>query len=175
MTLGFLFGSKNFYKLLCVQAPLCFLWSFCLHGYDWIHWVVKSDTTIACRCLFRDSYPSVRTLWSAVIKSPKYSARSKTPPRRLLRGAVVILVFWQISQIRSFEKWISILCCLSDTIFSATLKMIRERTSRMSLCVQELFHPQGFLSILAAIQVFWKMTRHPVLLHGPYLYSVCGF
>ena len=32
-----------------LQAPLCFLWSFCLHGYDWIHWVAKSCTTTANR------------------------------------------------------------------------------------------------------------------------------
>ena len=45
---------------------------FVLHGYDWIHWVTKSCTTIAYRWLFRDSQFSLRTLWSAVIKSPKF-------------------------------------------------------------------------------------------------------
>ena len=71
MTLGFLSGSKNFCKLLSEK--------FCLHGYDWIHWVAKSCTTIAYRWLFRDSQLPRRTLWSAVIKSPKFSARGTAP------------------------------------------------------------------------------------------------
>ena len=87
-----------------LQAPLCFLRIFVLHGYDWIHWVAKSCTTIAYRWLFRDSLPSLRTLWSAVIKSPKFSARSTAPPMHLLHGALMILVLWQISQFRSFGK-----------------------------------------------------------------------
>ena len=37
MTLGFLSGSKNFCKLLCVSWEI-----FVLHGYDWIHWVAES-------------------------------------------------------------------------------------------------------------------------------------
>ena len=49
-----------------LQALLCFLRSFCLHGYDWIHWVAKSCTTIAYRWLCRDSQLSLRNLWSAV-------------------------------------------------------------------------------------------------------------
>ena len=44
MTWGFLFGSKNFCKLLCVSWEV-----FVLHGYDWIHWVAKSCTTTAYR------------------------------------------------------------------------------------------------------------------------------
>ena len=87
-----------------LQASLGFLWSFVLHGYDWIHWVAKSCTTIAYRWLFRDSQLSLRTLWSAVIKSPKFSARSTAPPMRLLHGALVILVLWQISQFRSSSE-----------------------------------------------------------------------
>ena len=58
---------------------------FCA-GCAWIHWVAKSCTTIAYRWLFRDSQLSLRTLWSAVIKSPKFSARSTAPPMRLLHG-----------------------------------------------------------------------------------------
>ena len=50
MTVGFLFGSKNFCKLLCVYWEV-----FDLHGYDWIHWVAKSCITTAYRWLFRDS------------------------------------------------------------------------------------------------------------------------
>ena len=93
-----------------LQASLCFLWSFVLHGYDWIHWVAKSCTTTAYRCLFRDSQPSLRTLWSALFKSPKFAARGTAPPMRLLHGALVILVLWQISQFRSFGKCVKTLC-----------------------------------------------------------------
>ena len=88
-------------KLLCVSRQV-----FVLHGYDWIHWVAKSCTTTAYRWLFRDSQPSLRNLLCAVIKSPKFSARSTTPPVRLLHGAFVIFgpladlaisVFWEVS------------------------------------------------------------------------------
>ena len=105
MTLGFLPGSKNFCKLLSVSWEVCVL-----HGYDWIHWVAKSCTTTAYRWLFRDSQLSLRTLWSAVIKSPKFAARGTAPPMRLLHGALVILVLWQISQFRSLGKWVWTLC-----------------------------------------------------------------
>ena len=88
VTLSFLSGSKNFCKLFCVSWEV-----FVLHGRDWIHWVAKSCTTTAYRWLFRYSQPSLRTLWSAVII-------------RLLHGALVILVLWQISQFRSFGKWV---------------------------------------------------------------------
>ena len=106
-----LFGSKNFCKLLCVYCEV-----FLLHGYAWIHWVAKSCTTTAYRWLFRDSQPSLRTLWSAVIKSPNFSARGTTLPIRLLHGALVILVLWQISQFRSFGKWVWTLCLPKSTL-----------------------------------------------------------
>ena len=101
MTLSFLVGHKNFCKLLCFSGEV-----FVLHGYDWIRWVAKSCTTTAYRWLFRESQPSLRTLWSAVVKSPKFSARGTTPPLRLLQWDSVILVLWQISQFRSFGKWL---------------------------------------------------------------------
>ena len=92
-------GSRNFCKLLCVSWEV-----FVLHGYDWIHWVAKSCTTTAYRWLFRDSQPSLRTLWSNVIKPPNFSAPGAAPPMRLLHGALVILVLWQIPQFRSLGK-----------------------------------------------------------------------
>ena len=110
MTLGFLFGSKNFCKLLWVSCEV-----FVLRGYAWIHWVAKSCSTTAYRWLFRDSQPSLRTLWSAVIKSPKFSARGTAPPMRLLHGALVILVLWQISQFRSLGKLVWTLCLPKST------------------------------------------------------------
>ena len=105
MILGFLSGSKNFCKLRWVSCEVLFL-----HGYAWIHWVARSCTTTAYRWLFRDSQLSLRTLWSAVIKSPKLSARSTASPLRLLHGALVILVRLQISQFRSLGKWVWTLC-----------------------------------------------------------------
>ena len=63
-------------------------------------------STTAYRWLSLDSHPSLRTLWSAVIKSPNFSARGRASPVRLLPGALVILlrkadfaisVFWEVS------------------------------------------------------------------------------
>ena len=85
MTLGFLSGSKNFCKLLCVPCEV-----FVLHGYDWIHWMAMSCTTIVYRWLFRGSQLSLRTLWSAVMKSPKFSARGTASPLRLLHGVFTL-------------------------------------------------------------------------------------
>ena len=73
MTLGFLSGSKNFWKFIWVSFEVSVL-----RGHAWIHWVAKSYTMTACRWLFRDSQLSLRTLWSADIKSPKFSAYSCT-------------------------------------------------------------------------------------------------
>ena len=105
MTFGFLSGSRNFCKLLWVSCEVLFL-----HGYAWIHWVARSCTTTAYRWLFRDSQVSLRTLWSAVIRSPKFTARGTASPLRLLQGALVILVRLQISQFRSLGRWVWTLC-----------------------------------------------------------------
>ena len=102
---GFLSGSRNFYKLLWVSCEVLFL-----HGYASIHRVARSCTTTAYRWLFRDSQLSLRTLWSVVIKSPKFSARSTASPLRLLHGTLVISVRLQISQFRSLGKWVWTLC-----------------------------------------------------------------
>ena len=110
MTFGFSVGSENFRKLLSVSWEV-----FVLHGYDWIHRVAKSCTTTEYRWLFRDSHPSLRTSWSAVIKSPNFSAWGAESPVRLLQGALVILVRLHTSQLWSFGKWQSILCFLGAT------------------------------------------------------------
>ena len=160
MTLGFLSGSKNFCMLLCVSWEV-----FVLHGYDWIHWVAKSCTTIAYRWLFRDSQLSLRTLWSAVIKSPKFSSRGTTPPMRLLHGALVILSSGRSRSVglegSEYKHWV-----YPSPHFSWALKIIHEMNSRVSLCVQELCHPRDFLGILAAIPVYQNTTGRPVLYRG---------
>ena len=55
----------------------------------------------------------------AVIKSPKFSARSTAPPMRLLQGALVILVLWQISQFWSLWKWILTLCLPNSALLES--------------------------------------------------------
>ena len=80
--------------------------------------MARSWTTTAYRWLFRDAPSTLRTLWSAEIQSPNFSARRGASPVRLLQGALVILVRKQTSQFRSFGKWVLILCILDfDTIF----------------------------------------------------------
>ena len=86
-----------------------------LHGKDCIHWEAKSCTTTAYRWLCRDTHPSLRTLRSAVIKSPKFSARGTTLSVRLLHGALVILVLKPISQFLSSGKWVKMVCLLGTT------------------------------------------------------------
>ena len=93
MTFGFLVGSRNFCKLFWVSWEV-----FVLHGDDCNHCVAKSCTTTAYRWLLRDSLSSLRTLWSAVIKSPKFSALGTTALVRLLQEAIVIFVLKQISK-----------------------------------------------------------------------------
>ena len=127
MTLGFLFRSRNFCKLLSVSWEV-----FVLHGYDWVHWVAKSCTTTACR--FRDSQFSLRTLWSAVIKSPKFSARGTTLPIRLLHGALVILVLRQISQFRSCGKYVQTLRLPNSAFLTGSQDCSWEELACESLC-----------------------------------------
>ena len=129
MTWGFPFGSKILCKLLCVSWEV-----FVLHGYDWIHWVAKSCTTIAHRWLFRDSQPSLTTLWSAVIKSPTFSARGTAPPIRLLHGALVILVLWQISQFWSLGKWVLTLFLPKSTLLVGSKDNAWKELACESLC-----------------------------------------
>ena len=70
----------------------------------WIHWVAKSCTTTAYRWLFRDSQLSLKTLWSAVIKSPTFSARGTAPSLRLLHVALVILVIKELQRVEFWEN-----------------------------------------------------------------------
>ena len=44
--------------------------------------------------------------------------------------------------------------------------MVHEKNWRVSLCVQELYHPRDFLGILAAIPVCRNDTGLPVLTRG---------
>ena len=90
-----------------LQAPLCFLRSFWFARIrlDPLGGQVLHHDSISMIC-FEISQPSLRTLWSVVIKSPKFSARGTAPPLRLLHGPLVMFVLWQISQFRSLGKWV---------------------------------------------------------------------
>ena len=89
MTLGFLFGSKNF----CTDTTGSIGWPspaprlhiddcFEIHNFHW-------------------------ELCDLLLSSHQYfDARGTAPPMRLLHGALVILVLWQISQYRSLGKWV---------------------------------------------------------------------
>ena len=63
-----------------VTARETFVNSFPSHGKSVFYWVARSWTTKAYGWLFRDSPSSLRTLWSAVIKSPNFSAWGRAPP-----------------------------------------------------------------------------------------------
>ena len=67
ITFGFCDGFRIFRKVFSVSCEVL-VW----HGF---HWVARTGTTTAYRSLFRDSRPSLRTLCSAVIKSPYFSVR----------------------------------------------------------------------------------------------------
>ena len=133
MTFGFRVGSKNFCKLFSVSCEV-----LVLHGYDWIHWVAKSCTTTAYRWLFRDSHPSLRTLWSAVINSPKFSARCMASPVRFLQGALVVLVLVRISQFQSFGKWVLIQCFPGISFLTGSVVDSREELAGASLTSETL-------------------------------------
>ena len=93
-----------------LQAPLCFLWSFCfarirldpLGGqvlqHDCISMIVSRFTT------FTENFVICCN------QVTKFSARSTAPPLRLLHGALVFLVLWQISRFRPFGEWVETLC-----------------------------------------------------------------
>ena len=65
---------------------------------------------LSSEILYHDCVPVILSwftsfiVWSAVIKSPNFSARSGASPVRLLQGAFVILVLKQTSQSRSFGE-----------------------------------------------------------------------
>ena len=56
-------------------------------------------------------------LWFTDIWSPTFSALGTTAPVRFLQGGLVIFILKQMSQLRSFGKWVKIVC-LPDTTFA---------------------------------------------------------
>ena len=162
MTLGFLVGSKNFWKLFTVSWEV-----HVLHGYDCIHCVAKSCTTITYRWLSRDSHPSPRTSWSAVAGSPKISALGTTVPARLLRETLVIFVLKHKNQFRSFGKWVKMWLLL------AAPKVIHEKNWKC-LDVLEHFH-QPVHAWTPVANPAHLATHHSVILRRRHFYLVFRF
>ena len=101
----------GFQELL--QASLGFLWSFrfCTDTPGSIEWLdpaprLHIDDCFEIRNCCLGPCDLLRTLWSAVIKSPKFAAQGTASPLRLLHGALAILVRLQISQFRSAWRWV---------------------------------------------------------------------
>ena len=86
---GFSDGSRNFRKLLSVSCEVR------VFARVWLYQMSGSKSLIFSR------FTS-----SAVIKSPKFSARSTASPVRFLQRALVTLVLLRTSQFRSFWKWV---------------------------------------------------------------------
>ena len=64
---------------------------------------------------------SLWTLWSAVIKSPKFTARRTASPLRLLHGALVILVLFTDLAISVFREM------STNTVLTEILTSLRSR------------------------------------------------
>ena len=88
---------------------------FCTDRIESIEWP-RSCTTTAYRWLSLDSHPSLGTSWSAVIKSPNFSARSRASRVRLLQGAlcyfgsqadVAVSVFREVRKMLCFQIFVT--------------------------------------------------------------------
>ena len=190
MNLSFLLDSKNFCNLFSVSREI-----FVLHGYDWIHWVVKSCTPTAHRWLFRDSQPSLSTLWSAAIESPKFYARSSSAnassPRgpcnfgpladlaiSVFREVSINTVFTQIRTSQRLKRWSMRRTCVwvsafrnsvIHKIFSEFLQPLRCVGIRASPCLLVILIFSwfwGFRLVHVTTQlIFQKCTGLPVLVN----------
>ena len=106
-TFGLCDGLQEFW-----QTVLRLMWRFCFTRIRL--------SPLSSKILYHDSVSvivsrftsSLRTLWSAVITSPNYSAGGGASPVRPLQGALVTVVLKHTSQSRSFWKWVKILCFL---------------------------------------------------------------
>ena len=68
---------------------------------------------------------------------------------------------------------ISVLAKISEPQYC--WRVLDDKNWRVSLCVQELYHPRDFLGILAAIPVCWNTTGLTVLNRGLRFYLVLDF
>ena len=172
MTLGFLSGSKNFCELLCVSWEV-----FVLHGYDWIHWVAKSCTTIASMIVSRfTTFTENFVIWCYPV-TKKFSTRYGSAIASSARSPgtfgpltdLAISVFREVSINTAFTQIHTSSRCRFWRWF------MRRTGVCVCLCVQELYHPRDFLWILAAIPVCQNTTGRPVLNRGLRFYLVLDF
>ena len=123
-----------------------------LHGYDCVHWVAKSCVTTSYRWLFRDSHPSLRTLWSAVVKSPKfplwarlYQCVSCKEPLQFwfAQADIATSVFWEVSKNTVLPWW----------HFGRPFRIwvMRSVCGRRHFCIFEI--------ICELLQPFWKISQ----------------
>ena len=90
--------------------------------------------------LCRDSYPSLRTLWSAVVKSPKFSVHEV----RLCQYVFCTgpLWFWSSGRSRNLGpsgRWVKMVCFYPVPLLLAAPEVIREKNWKC-LDVLEHFH-----------------------------------
>ena len=139
MTFGFSNGSRRFRKLLCVSYDVWF-YTDKIESIGWLNLVPR----LRIGDCFEIHILSLRTLWSAVIKSPESSARSAAPPVRFLQGDLVILVLLRTSLFRSLGKWVKILC-FPKPLFLEVPNLIHEKCLRVCPVMLTLLRPLDFL------------------------------
>ena len=107
------FRLKKCLKTLFRYSAKCL---FCMDQLVTIKWTNPARSPRTCDC-YDDSPSSLRNLWSAVIKSPNFSARGTPLPVRLSQRAIVIWVLLHTSQFWSFGECV-ITLCFADYISS---------------------------------------------------------
>ena len=173
MTLGFLFGSKNFCKLLCVSWEVfCFarirldpLSGQVLH-HDCISMIV-SRFTLFTKNFMVCCYQVTELFRSRHDCTSEFSARSSC-----YFGSQADVA---ISVLREVNLYIFIyILCLPDTTFPRGSEADSQKKSQVRPCILERFHPQDssyiFLTILAD-----HATVFPVLFHCLHFYLDLGF
>ena len=155
MTLGFLSGSKNFCKLLCVSCEV-----FCsarirldplggqvLH-HDCISMIVSRFTSFTENlviCCYQVTKIFCTRYGSAIASS----ARGPCNFGPLTDLAISVFMVMSINTVLTPNPHFS---------WMWALQILHEKNWRVSLYVQELFHPQVFLWILAANPGFQNST-----------------
>ena len=97
------------------QPPLCFLRSFCFAR-------IRLDP-LGGQVLHHDYISMILSRFTSFTENFVICCNQMTKkictPMRLLHGALVIFVLWQISQFRSFGKWVQTLCSPKSALLAA--------------------------------------------------------
>ena len=160
------FWKSQFPHLLqeLLQAPLCFLRSFVVLGYDCIHCVAKSCTTTAYRWLCRDSHPSLRNFVIRCYQITKLFRSEHDCTSAFSARRPVILVLKHMS----FEKWVKILC-LPDTTFARGSEDSSREELGASRCSGTL--PSTRFSVNSSNHSGRSRNGSPVLRCYPFFFS----